>query len=78
LSAEKGLKEEFLSVVGAAFYRCQRCETRYAKIKRILLRLRKPSEAKSQKLVFAAIAFGSLCCLAIALYVQRVAHRWPF
>jgi len=78
LSAESGFKEEFLSVVGATFYRCQRCETRYTKLKHFWIRQRKPSEAKSHKLVFAAIAAGFLCCLAVALYVQRVAHRWPF
>jgi DNA-directed RNA polymerase subunit RPC12/RpoP len=78
LSKEKGLKEEFLSVVGGDFYRCMRCEARYTNIFRRFIRIQKPSESRSHRLVFAAIAVGFLCCLAIALYVQRIAHRWPF
>jgi len=77
-SGVKDLKEDFLAAVGATFYRCQRCEERYTKVFRRLVRIQEPRESKSHRLVFAAIAAGFLCCLAVALYAQRVAHRWPF
>lgn len=78
VSTVKGLKEEVLFIFGASFYRCFRCEARFTRVGRHFLHLKEAKEIKKEHLVFAAITIGSLLCIGVALYVQRMAHRWPF
>ena len=78
ISTVKGLTEEALYILGASFYRCYRCEVRFTKVAGRLLYLNETERIQMEHIVFAAITVGALLCLGVALYVQRLAHRWPF
>jgi hypothetical protein len=78
MSTVKGLKEEILYIFGASFFRCHQCEARYAKFFGRLFHVKESKPITKEQAVFLAISVGAVICLGIALYVQRLAHRWPF
>ena len=77
-SRVNGLREEFLDVLGVLFYRCRRCESRYAKLGSRIYPIENNTEDRTHVWVLTAVGVGLLTCLGIALYIQRLAHRWPF
>ncbi len=78
ISTVKGPIEEVLFILGSSFYRCYRCEVRFAKVAGRMIHLKETQGIEKEHIVFAAITVGALLCLGVALYVQRLAHRWPF
>ncbi len=76
-SKPRGTHEEFLDVMGIQYYRCHKCEARYAKVGGRTLG-GKPRKERTHVWALLAISGGLLCCTALALYLQKLAHRWPF
>ena len=76
-SKPKGLRDEFLEVIGVDFYRCHKCEARYVRVGRRTF----STEAKKDRAhvrVLIPVAVGLVICAAIALYIQKITHHWPF
>ena len=76
-SKPRGLRDEFLEVIGIPLYRSHKCEARYARVGRRNIRTQ-PRQSRTHAVALAAIVMGLLICAGLALYVQKVAHRWPF
>ena len=77
-SSAYGFREELLFLLGALNYRCRNCEVRHAHLFGWTIRLSDPTEDNTPYLVAAAIVSGLLACIAVALWMLRRAHRWPF
>ena len=75
-SKPHGVREEFLEVVGVSFYRCHKCHARYSRIGTHLGE--QSMKDRTSTLVVFALSSGLLICTALALYIQKMAHRWPF
>lgn len=77
-SRAKSLWEEFREITGAKFYRCYGCQSRYISRFNRLATIANVERDNTAALVTAAIILGLLTCIIIALYAQKMAHRWPF
>ena len=76
-SKPRGMREEFLDVLGIQFYRCHKCEARYKRVGNRTVG-GQPREERAHVWALLAIGMGLLSCTALALYIQKLAHRWPF
>jgi DNA-directed RNA polymerase subunit RPC12/RpoP len=77
-SRVRDMREDLLYLVGASMYRCRKCEARFARVRDRMLPLDGLRRDKTHYWAIAAIAGGFITVFAIALYVLRVTHRWPF
>jgi len=76
-SKPRGTREEFLDLLGIRYYRCHKCEARYARVGSRNIN-RQPRKERTHVWALLAISVGLLSCTALALYIQKLAHRWPF
>jgi hypothetical protein len=77
-SSIRGARENVLFVLGAAMYRCELCEMRYAYFRKLAFPLRRNTDDATAKIIAFALSGGVLVCFAIALWTLRRFHRWPF
>jgi len=80
VSRVNGRREEFLDVLGVLFYRCHRCEARYARLGGRIFSYSygKNTKERTHVVVLTSVSIGLVLCAVIALFIQRLAHRWPF
>jgi LSD1 subclass zinc finger protein len=74
----RGHRENLLFLVGASILRCSSCEIRRAAWSNFRIPLNSDETDNTYVIVFATVSCGILICTAIALFMLRRAHRWPF
>ena len=71
-------RENLLFLLGASILRCSSCEVRQAAWNSFRMQLNSDETDNTYIIVFTTVMFGIVACAAIALFMLRRAHRWPF